>query len=204
MKSLFGISVTFLLWATTSSSAYAFGCAPWVYYYCPPTYCVSYQWQPSVSYRPEWKAEQVPCIVQKVSYRQEITKVNVTNYVPQMFDQKVRTSYYVAIPTVVERPVTTCVMVPIMAVDPCSGCCFVSCCPQWVTSIVKCTAYSYQLQSRDDVVKVCKWVPTPAVIDQVRYIPVVTQEPSWTVRYSCVMVPCQTMICVPVYTCCYP
>ncbi len=199
MRFTLAISAALCLWGSIVGPAQAFGCGPWIYY-CPPTCWVTYQYQTVMSYRPEWRAEKVPCVVQKVSYRQETTKVPVTVYVPKMFDEKVRTSFYVPTPKIVERPVTTCVMVPMVSVDPCWGCSYVTCCPQWVTQTVKCTVYDYKLQTRDDVVKVCRMVPEQRMVDQVRWIPQVTQEQSWTVRYTCVMVPCQTTVCVPVYT----
>jgi hypothetical protein len=203
MRYALAIGAALLLLGSVNGSAHAFGCEPWACY-CPPVCCVTYQYQTVTSYRQEWRAEKVPCVVQKVSYRQETTYVPVTVYVPKMFDEKVRTSYYVATPKIVERPVTTCVLVPMVSVDPCTGCCYVTCCPQWVTHAEKCTVYDYQLQTRDDVVKVCRRVPEQRVVEQVCWIPQMTQEQSWTVRYTCVMVPCQTTVCVPVYTWCYP
>lgn len=203
MRIILAIGAAMLLWGSTIGPAHAQGCGPWAYC-CPPVCCVTYQYQTVTSCRPEWRAEQVPCVVQKVSYRQETTKVNVTVYVPKMFDQQVRTSFYVAVPKVVELPVTTCVLVPMVSVDPCTGCCYVTYCPQAVTQAVKCTVYDYQLQTRDEVVKVCRMVPEQRVVEQVRCIPQVTQEKSWTVCYTCVMVPCQTTVCVPVYTWCCP
>jgi hypothetical protein len=204
MRYALTIGLAILLWGSVNGPAHAFGCVPCFYYFCPPVCCVTYQYQTTTSYRPEWRAEQVPCVVQKVSYRQETTKVPVTVYVPKMFDEKVKISYYEATPKIVEQPVTTCVMVPAMSFDPCTGCCYATWCPQWVTHTVRCTAYDYKLKTRDDVVKVCRMVPEPHVVDQVRWISEVTQEPSTTVRYSCVMVPCQTTVCVPIYTWCYP
>ena len=43
----------------------------------------------------------------------------------------------------------------------------------------------------------CRWVQQETVVNQVRYIPVVTQEQSWTVRHYCVTVPYQAYVCVP-------
>ena len=204
MRFAFVFGAAIFLFGSVNDSARAQCYAPWACYYCQPVCCVTYQYQTVTSYRPEWRAEKVPCVVQRVSYRQEITKVPVTVYVPTMFDEKVRTSFYVPIPTIVERPVTTCVMVPMVTVDPCTGCCFATWCPQTVTQMVKYTTCDYQLRTREDMVKVCKMVPEARVVDQVSWSPVVTQEQSWTVRYTCVMVPCQTTVCVPVYTWCCP
>jgi hypothetical protein len=49
------------------------------------------------------------------------------------------------------------------------------------------------------VVRTYRWVPQPTMVEQVRWIPEVSQEQVWTVRYTCVMVPYQALVCVPVY-----
>jgi hypothetical protein len=165
---------------------------------------VAYETRVVTCYRTEWKEEKIPIVVERVSYKPETIKVKVTEYVPATFDQMVRTSYYVAIPKVIERDVATCVMVPFAAFDPCTCCCYVSYCPQWVTRKVQYSVCDYQLQARDDVVKVCKMVPQERVVDQTRMIPVVTKENTWSVRYTCVAVPYQTTVSVPVVIPCCP
>jgi hypothetical protein len=116
---------------------------------------------------------------------------------PQMVDQVVRTCYYVPVPRDVVRDVWYCVMVPSVTIDPCSGCPYVTCCPQWVSQQVRCLVYDYRLEERAVNVKVCIWVPRDTVVEHVSYVPEVTQEPSWTVRRYCVMVPYQSVIWVP-------
>ena len=117
--------------------------------------------------------------------------------VPRESVQNVRTSYYVPVPREVEREVRRCVMVPVMTFDPCTCCMVVSYCPQWVTQRVRCVEYDYRKEERDVPVRVCQWVPENRVVQQVRWIPEVTQEQSWTVRRYCVTVPYQTMVWVP-------
>jgi hypothetical protein len=176
----------------TGGRAQAFYYAP-----CPIPCCLSYELQPVVCYRSEWRAEKVPCVVQRVSYRQEVTPVKTQVWAPQEFEQKVRTSYYVPLPREVERDAWRCVMTPVTMFDPCTCCTYVSYCPQWVVQKVRCVEYDYRKEERDVVVKVCKMVPKDVVVQQVRWIPEVTQEQSWTVRYYCVSVPYQTMVWVP-------
>lgn len=198
MKTTVWSCVVFLVWGLSDSQAEAF------YLCCPPPCCIAYEMRAITCYRPEWKEEKVPVTVEKVKYRKEVDKVKVKVYVAKLFDEKVQTSYYVPVPKVVEQDVATCVTVPIILVDPCSGCCYVSCRPQWATQKVKCTVYDYKVEKRDVSVKACKWVPEDRVVEQVRWVPEVTREQVMTVRRYCVPVAYQATICVPVYIPCCP
>ena len=152
---------------------------------------------PVVCYRPEWRAEQVPCVVQKVNYRREVTQVNVQVMVPRQFDEQVRSSYYVPVPREVERDVPRCVMTPFVCIDPCTCCPIVMYYPQWVNQRVRCVEYDYRREERVDNVRVWRCVAENRAVDQVRWIPEVTQEQSVTVRYTCVMVPYQSWTWAP-------
>lgn len=169
---------------------------------CPVPYVVGYEMRPVTCYRPEWREEKVPCVIQKVNYRKDVKQVPCTTWVPHWSDEMVRTSYYVPVPKIVEREVAYCVMVPVAMFDPCTGCCFVQCCPTWVAQRVQCTEYGFRREERNDVVKVCKMVEQNTLIEQVCWIPEVTEERSWTVRRFCVMAPYQAQVCVPVYVPC--
>jgi hypothetical protein len=199
----FGLALLVLGLASSGANAY------WPVYYppgdcCAPTCCVSYQTCVVTTYRPEWREEKVPIVVQKVNYRQEVVKVKVIVGVPQEFAQKVTSCYYVPVPKVVVQDVWDCTWVPVTLCDPCTGCPYVSCCPQWVTRKVAYTVCDYQLRSREDVVKVVCMVPQERIVDQARLVPVVTQEQAVTVRRYCVMVPCQTTVTIPVVSFCCP
>ena len=171
----------------------------------PPSIVPGYEIRQVVCYRPEWREEKVPCVVHRVDYRKEVTRVKTQVWVPKQFDEKVRIAYYVPVPKEVERDVYTCVMVPMMMVDPCTGCCFVSCYPSWVAQRVRCVEYDYRKEERNENVKVWRCVQQDTVVDQVRWIPVVTEEKSWTVRHYCVMVPHATAYYVPsCYVPCFP
>lgn len=204
MKTILSVFAALLISVVAASDVSAYGCCYFGPPCCAPVCCVSYQYQVVTTCRPEWRAEKVPCTIQKVSYREQVEKVNVTVQVPVMVDEKVRTCFYVPVTKVIERPVTTCVLEPMTMVDPCTGCCWTVCCPKYVTTMVKCQVCEYVMQTRDDVVKVCRMVPEQRVVERRYCVPVVTQEQSWTVQYHCVMVPCQTTVCVPVYTWCCP
>ena len=191
--------VALLSWGLTGASADAFYGFPW-----PPVGYWTYQPQVITCYRTQWTEEKVPIVVQRVSYKQEAYKVKIQVPVPQFYDQKVRTSFYVPVPKVIERDVTTWVMVPVPVFDPCSCCCYFTYRPSFTTTKVKCVVYDQKLESREDVVKVCKMVLEDRLIDQVRMIPVVTPVKSFTVRHNCVVVPYQTTINVPVWVPCCP
>jgi hypothetical protein len=165
---------------------------------------VSYRTETVTCYRTEWREQQVPIQVQRVSCRTEVDKVPITVQVPQYFDQTVKTYYTVRVPRVIVRDVSRCVLVPVTSVDPCTGCCYTTCCPQWITQQVSCTVYDCVQQSRDVVVKACRLVPEQRVIDRVRYVPVTTTETVMTCRRYCVQVPYQVQVCVPVLVPCCP
>jgi hypothetical protein len=197
MRSALVACTIFLLWGLSSSSAQA-------YYpgFCVP-YMVAYEMRPVICYRTEWREEKVPCVTYTVNYRKEVKQVPTTVWVPKMFNENVRTSYYVPVPKVVERQVPRCVMVAMPVFDPCTGCCFAYCCPQWVVERVRCTVYDYRKEERNHVVQVCRLVEQKTVVEQVRWIPEVTEQKSWTVHRYCVAVPYQTMVCVPVCVPCW-
>ena len=99
-------------------------------------------------YRTEVREEKVPVTIEKVSYQKEVLKVKVTVYVPKWFEEKVRTSYYVPIPKIIEREVPVCVMVPVVLVDPCTGCCFVTCREQMAMKKVQTTVCDYRMEAQ--------------------------------------------------------
>jgi hypothetical protein len=185
-----------VLWALTSTSANAF------YPCCPVPCCIAYQACTVTCYRTEVREEKIPITIQRVNYRQEIDKVPIKVYVSQPFTTKVQQSYCVPVPKVIVRDVVTCVSVPIMMIDPCTGCCYVTNCPRMVTQQVSCTVYEPQMQIREIDVMVNKLVPQDRVIDRVRWVPVVTQEQSFTVRRYCVSIPYPVTVQVPVYVPC--
>ncbi len=47
---------------------------------------------------------------------------------------------------------------------------------------VCCVEYDYRPEERVETVRMCRWVQHETVVNQVRCIPVVTQEQIWTVR----------------------
>ena len=130
---------------TTNASAFADWFSP-----CFPPCCVTYELRPVVCYRPEWREEQVPCVVERVNYRREATPVRVQVMVPRMFDEQVRTACYVPTPREVEREIWRCVVVPVVAVDPWTCCPCVTYTSQWVRLRVRCVEYEYRVVERVD------------------------------------------------------
>lgn len=168
-------------------------------WFTPPTCCVSYEIRPILCYRTEWREERVPCVVQRVSYRREVSQVEVQRWVAQPVEQQVRRSYYVPVPREVEREVWRCVAVPIATIDPGT---FLPCwtyATQWVRQPVRCIEYDYRREERDEVAQTCRWVQQPTMVEQVRWVPEYSQEQVWTVRRYGVMVPYQATVCIPVY-----
>ena len=161
--------------------------------------CVTYEVRPVVSYRPEWREEKVPIVIQKVNYRKEVTPVKTSIWTLKEFDEQVQRTYYTPVPRVVERDVPTWCWAPVVWCDPCTGCPFVSYYPQQTVQRVQCVEYDYRKEDRVEATRVCRWVPQSVVVDQVRWIPEVTRENSWTVQRTCVLVPYQSQVCVPVW-----
>ena len=198
MKYSIGLCVAFLFAAPVPAFA------QWCYIgpaLCPLP-CVTYQMCPVVCYRAEWREEQVPCVVQRVSYRQQVTPVNTQVWVPQAYDAQVRRVSYTPVPRAVDRDVPALTMVPTLVWDPCCCCCVVRWCPVVTTTRVRCVEYDYRAQEWMENVRCWRYVPENRVVNQVSLIPVVTQEQVMTVRRYCVMVPYQTYVCVPCWTGC--
>jgi hypothetical protein len=205
MRNTFSVCVVMLLWGLASSAADASFCPPVCYCPCPPPpCCVAYVTRSVTCYRTEWKEEKVPVVIQKVSYTVKTTKVKETVYVAKYFDEQVTTSYFVPVTRIVEYDKQFCVMVPVVVFDPCTCCCYTTCYPQWVSRKVQCPVVDTVQKSRVDVVKVCKYVPEDRIVDRTEYIPVITQEKSFTVRRYCVTIPYETKVYVPVYVPCCP
>jgi hypothetical protein len=78
-------------------------------------------------------------------------------------------------------------MVPTCCVDPCSGCCHVSCCPQYTTYPVKCVVYECVPVPQEFEVTVCSY-KTETYVQPVKY----------TV-YECVPVPQEYTVTVCTY-----
>lgn len=193
MKHAFAACVAMLLAVPTSAFGQWCAIGPT----CCPLPCITYQWQPVICYKTEWREEKAPCVVQKVSYRQEIVPVKTCVMVPQEYVQPVKYAYCVPVPREVVREVAVCQWVPVVSFDPCSCCCFVSWCPQMTTAQVRSIVCDYRVEERVENVRLCRWVAQETVVNQVRCVPVVTQEQVWTVRRYCVAVPYQTYVCVP-------
>ena len=187
----FAIAAIAIAVMTTESSA----CC----WFMPPACCISYEMRPVICYRPEWRDERVPCVVQRVSYRREVSQVQVQRWVAEPVERQVRLSYFVPVPREVERDVWRCVTIPIATIDPWTCCPCWTYATQWVRQPVRCIEYDFRREERDEVIRTCRWVQQPVMVEQVRWIPEYSQEQIWTVRRTCVMVPYQTMVCVPVY-----
>jgi hypothetical protein len=152
-----------------------------------------------IGYRAEWREEKVPIIVQRVNYRKEVTPVKTFVWTLQEFDEKVQRIYYTPVPRVVERDVASWCWTPWVWCDPCTGCPVVSYYPKQTIQRVQCVVYDYRPDVRVEAVRMCRWVQQPTVVDQVRWIPEVTPEKSWAIQRSCVMVPYEMRMCVPVW-----
>jgi hypothetical protein len=145
----------------------------------------------------------VPCVVPRVTYREQVTPVHTVAYRPEWEQQTRKVVYYVPEPRVVERDVVTSQFVPVLAGSPITGCA-VNYCPVPAVQRVSCVVCNYRPEVRDQVTNVCRLVPEVKVVQQRSYVPEVGYETSTTVRYDCVMVPYQQVVNVPVCVPCWP
>jgi hypothetical protein len=195
MKKFLLLAASVLLFGASASPVQAF-------FYCGPLFCapcVYYQTCVVASYRPEWRAEYVPITVPTVSYRPVYSDVKVQVMVPRWYDAKQAVCSYVPVPREVEQLVTTCNWVPASWTDPCTGCSWTYYQPQPVVNKVKCTVWDWQAVWSEVAVKRCQMVPEERTQRVCNWVPEYGQRQSWTVRWNCVMVPCQTTVCVPYY-----
>lgn len=161
--------------------------------------CVSYEVRPIIAYRPELREEKVPIVVQRVNYRREETPVRTTIWKLQGFDERQPRIYYTPVPREVERYVPVWSWAPWVWCDPCTGCPFVSYYPVQTVQRVRCIEYDYRREETMVNVRVYRWVQEPYEYNQVRWIPEVARENSWTVCRTWVWVPYETTAPVPTW-----
>ncbi len=167
----------------------------------PPPMCVTYVDKVVTCYKPEWRTQDVACVVNQMVPREVITKHTCTVMVPVMTVQKRVCTVNTLVPRVVEREVTCCRMVAVPVTDPCTGCVTMCCKPQTFVQKVSCTVHDCVPVQKEYTVNVCSY--TPQVREYERRCVVYDCKPTTVVqkRSYCVMVPYQTVVkvavCVP-------
>src|SRR5262249_2692255 len=125
---------------------------------CAPT-CINWVEKTITCYRPEWHEREVTCTVTRVIPHVVVENRTCTVMVP-FFTPQTRTIYVCRyVPREIEREVVSCRMVPVCCTDPCTGCSYTSCKPEYVTHRVKSCVMEAVPEQREITVNVCSYRP---------------------------------------------
>jgi hypothetical protein len=207
MRKLLALGLGIGLLVALSGRADAFGCHgsghASCYEPCVQT-CVTYVDQCVTCYRPEWREEKFTYTVNRIVCKELITKQKCTKLVAKYYDEKRVCHYTVQVPKCVEYDVQRCRMVCVQVMDPCTGCCYTCCRPEYYCEKVQATVYECRPASREYMVKVCRMEPVVYDVDVRRVIQECVPEVREGCRRICHMVPYQTTVRVPVCVPCCP
>jgi hypothetical protein len=145
-----------------------------------------------------WYQQQVPTVVPRITYREDVTKVKTWVNVPTVVDEKQSALAYVPVPRLVEKEVTTCVMLPIFLTDP-SGKPVFSCRPEIKAHKISYTVWDYKLVVKTYPVKVTRMIPQEKIIEYKQTVPVVVYDQQLTTQWRVMQVPYQKVVTVPTY-----
>jgi hypothetical protein len=203
-KWLFGIAAaTALMSSATPAQAFFWGgpnCVVilnWSGYdvYPPGT---TFQKQIVTCYYPHWYQQQVPTVVPRTTYKIENTPVRTYVHVPKVVEERQTYLTYVPIARLVEKEVTTCVMLPMIVNDP-TGSPFLTIRPEIRTHTVRHAVHDLQPVLKETMVKVTKMVPVERETIHQQVVPIVTYDEQMTTEWQCLWVPYQQVVEVPVF-----
>lgn len=203
MSKLMAVTVAFGLVAVAATPTQAghgcgSGCAP----ECAPCvqYQVTYVDKVVTCYKTEMREREVTCNVLRCIAREVVEERKVCVLVPEVKQEKRTITVCKSVPREVEREVTCCKMVPVACTDPCTGCSYTVCKPQYVTTKVKQIVCDLVPEQREIVVNVCNYRQEERTIQCKRVV--IDYKPETVTRkvYDCVKVPYQTTIKVAVCT----
>lgn len=194
MKKLLGAGLVLAMSLAVAPSARAHCCCP------IPCVPMTLTWveQKVTCYRPVWKEREVTCVVNRLVPREEVIQRKVNVLVPELKDQKVTCEVMTRVPREVEREVQCCRMVSVPVTDPCTGCVYTCCRPEFFTQKVRCVVYDCVPVRRDYIVKVCSYRTEERTV-QCKRIVCDTREDkvSYKIRY-CEMEAYEAKVKVPV------
>jgi hypothetical protein len=157
------------------------------------------QWveQTVTCYRPEWKARDVTTTVMRAVPRTVVEKVTCTVMVPEWKDVKRTVTVCKYEPKEVVREVTTCRMVPVCVTDPCTGCSYTTCKPEYATRQVKCVVMQPAPEQREVTVRVCTYRPEQRPMEYRRIVCDYKPEQVTYKQWYCEMVAYPAKVMVP-------
>lgn len=191
-KLILAAGALFLTALATSSAQASHGC-------CTPCN-VTWVERTVTCYRPEWQEREVSCTVMRPIPHEVVEKRTCTVMVPVWNDQKCVVHSCRYVPREVEQEVTRCRMVPVSCTDPCTGCTYTTCRPEYTTERVKCTVMDRVVEPKEIVVKVCSFKPEERTFEYRRIVCDYKRETVTYMQRHCVMVPYEAKVMVPV--CC--
>lgn len=200
MKKLLAVALIAVALAVTTPSAQAFGrrtSAPCV----EVAPCnVQYVEKEVICHRLEWKSREVDCVVMKPHFHEVTDKHSCTVMVPDWKDEK-RTIWICKYePREIEREVVSCRMVQACHTDPCTGCTYTTCKPEYHKQKVKCIVMEAAHEKKEIDVKVCYYKPEVRNWETKRMVCEYKPEPAKRTEWYCEWVPHKTKVMVPV--CC--
>jgi hypothetical protein len=147
---------------------------------------------------PHWYLKQVPTVVPRLTYREDVTKVRTWVNVATLVDEMQSVLTYVPVQRLVEKNVTTCVIVPMFLVDP-AGNPLLSCRAEVKTHKVAYAVQDYVPVTKQVAVKVTKMLPREKIVEHKQNVPVVVYDQQMTTQWQVMNVPYQKVVVVPIY-----
>jgi hypothetical protein len=147
---------------------------------------------------PHWYPQQVPTVVPRLTYKDEVIKVKTWVNVPKVFVEKQSALTYVPVPRLVEKEVTTCVTVPLFLTDP-NGKPVFACRAEIKTHKVSYAVQDYVPVLKQVAVNVTRMVPQEKVVEYKQVVPVVIYDQQLTTQWQVMMVPYQKIVTVPTF-----
>jgi hypothetical protein len=147
---------------------------------------------------PHWYPQQVPTVVPRVTYKDEVIKVKTWVNLPKVFVEKQSALTYVPVQRLVEQEVTTYVTLPMFLTDP-NGKPVLACRAEIKTHKVSYPVQDYTPVMKQYAVNVTKMVPTEKVVEYKQRVPVVVYDQQLTTQWQVVMVPYQKIVTVPTF-----
>jgi hypothetical protein len=164
---------------------------------CPSGCCKGYTEKVITCYRQECTECQVPVVVKRLCYREVCEPVKTTVMVPKEFCEKRTKVNVIDVPVQQIKYVTKTRQVPVKMMDPCTGCCIMSCRTECYQVPCPYTVMTQRYETVCYDVKVCRMVPCEKIEMVKRQVPDYRCETIYQTKRNCVMVPYQKTIRVP-------
>jgi hypothetical protein len=157
-----------------------------------------FQKQIVTRYYPHWYQQQVPTVVPRTVYKEEVSEVKTIIHVQRVVEEKQTYLAHGLVTRLAEREETTYMMVPIMLVDP-AGCPLVTCRPEIRTHKITFPVQEYQPTVKETTVQVTRLFPQEQVRPYRQLVAIVVYDQVLQPEWKCMMIPYQQIVNVPTY-----